>query len=447
MTSSRDNDAVEGGVDRQLGHSGVLCLDVLPRMTLLANDGPERLPVELAAVVNVTEGFTPSLVATVNGYEGTRVPLLASVIDGLQRDLLEPRIIGISDWAAPASWETAEPGYVIDYLHRTTDGLLVAAQDVVAVSRGWAVQVTLTTTPQTRFILDDLLHDALSRITVERPVGPGDPVTVVTGGVPTVPSRVAGAPERPDISWLADQAAWTHADEVGLSARSLEYLTQLDAGTPLPASSSISEDLAGAGLLTHAGLTGDAVYLAQHLQQSDAGLTVTLHRAGEETTLTCAMVGETTAVIYGPSWGQRVLGHPGAANRDRSGAAVVATTELSAVICGWLGIGPAWVDDESPIIIGTSHLDAFANDAERTFPGLEDATPPGLWHISTWVGERTLDDTHVVHAGSRGQFLVRADTEDPSTVVLWPTDPAWLFRMIEDRVQAAFFDRAVTLDS
>lgn len=447
MTSSEGSGPVEAGVDRRFGHSGVLCLDVPPRMTILGNDGPDRLPVELIAVVNVTEGFTPSLVATVNGYEGTRVPLLASVIDGLQRDLLEPRIVGISDWTAPGTWESTEPGFLIDYLHRTADGLIVAAQDVVAVSRGWAVQITLTTTLQTRFILDDLLLDAVSRITVERHVGPGDPVTVVTGGVSTVPSRLAGASARPEIGWLADQAAWVHLDEVGLSAMSLEYLTQLDAGSPLPASASVSENLAGAGLLTHTGLTGDALYLAQHLQQADAGLTVTLHRSGEETTLTCAMVGETTAVVYGPSWGQRVLGHPGAANRDQSGAAVVPTAELSAVICGWLGICPAWVDDESPIITDATRLDAFAEDAERTFPGLEDATPPGLWHISTWVGDRTLDDTHVVHAGPRGQFLVRADVQDPSTVVLWPTDPAWVFRMIEDRVQAAFFDRPVTLDS
>jgi len=429
------------------GRRGIMAFDVPARMTAIVDEAPEPLPVELMAAVNAKDGYTPTLVVTASGYEGRQPHFTRAALEGLERDLVNPRIIGVADWAAPESWGAVETGCVIDYTHAIGDeGLMVAGRDYLAVAQGWALQVATTATPQSRFIMDTLFEEALGRLSVlRRPTGQ-DAVTVLPGWLPLSESAT-GQASRIDLGRWLERAAWTRPDGVSLLPSTLEALAAMDTEAPvLPEDVSLLQDLTGASLLGRGGVTGDGILLAHVLRSAEAGLSVTLYRDGRQSAMTCAMLGEVTAVVWGPSLGQREYGHPGEASERRSGAAVIPTTELSATVCGWLGVGPAWTDDQAPVLAPASFVDDLVSGEPMEVDPFDPETSLYLWHLSTWVGQRTLDDTFAVRAGRQGTFQVRADAATPDAVVLWPTDSSWVARMIEDRVQAAYFDRPVTLD-
>jgi hypothetical protein len=430
------------------GRRGIMAFDVPARMTVIVDEAPEPLPVELMAAVNARDGYTPTLVVTASGYEGHQPQFTRAALEGLERDLIDPRVVGVADWAVPEAWGAVETGCVIDYTHSTVDDtLMVTGRDYLAVAQGWAIQVTTTATPQSRFIMDALFDEALERLSVLRRPAGQDAVTVLPGRLPLSESAT-GQANRIDLGGWLERAAWTRPDGVSLLPFTLEALAAMDTAAPvLPEDVSLLQDLTGAGLLGPAGMTGDGLLLAHVLQSADAGLSVTLYRDGRQSAMTSAMLGEVTGVIWGPSLGQREYGHPGEASERRSGAAVIPTTELSATVCGWLGVGPAWTDDESPVLAPTSLVDSLVAGERVEVDAFDPETSLYLWHLSTWAGQRTLDDTFVVRAGRHGTFQVRADAAAPDAVVLWPTDSSWVARMIEDRVQAAYFDRPVTLDA
>lgn len=446
MSDSAGSGETPGNAVR--GRQSVLALDVPPRMTAIMDESEEPLPVELMAAVNTREGYTPTLVATVFGYEGGQPLFTRSALEGLERDLVSPHIIGVADWDPPASWDAQMTGCVIDYTQTTGDEeQLVFGRDYLAVAQGWAVQVTTTSTPQDRFIMDSLFEEAIRGLSILRAPDRHDAVTVLTGPEP-VKASATGAPSRIELGAWRERAAWTRSDAVSLRPATLEALVSMDLEDPvLPDDADLLRDLTGAGLLGPGGLSGDALFLSELLQVADSGLSVTMYRDGRQSALTCAMFGETTAVLWGPSYGQLAYGHPGEASERRSGAAVIPTVELGATVCGWLGIGPAWTDDESPVLASPDLVDRIVSgDTVRLEPFDPDATLY-LWHLNTWAGERSLDDVFVLNAGPRGHFQVRADTADAGSIVLWPADSSWVARMIEDRVQAAYFDRPVTLDA
>ncbi|WP_413544143.1 hypothetical protein [Citricoccus nitrophenolicus] len=434
--------------DAVRGRQNVLALDVPPRMTAIVDESEDPLPVELMAAVNTREGYTPTLVATVFGYEGGQPLFTRSALEGLERDLVSPHIIGVADWEPPASWNAPETGCVIDYTQITgEDEQLVFGRDYLAVAQGWAVQVTTTSTPQDRFIMDALLEEGIRGLSILRTPTTQDAVTVLAGPVP-LGTSATGHQNRIDLGPWRERAAWTRPEAVSLQPASLEVLASMDLDEPvLPDDADLLRDLTGAGLLGPGGLSGDALFLSEVLQVADAGLSVTMYRDGRQSALTCAMFGETTAVLWGPSYGQLAYGHPGEASERRSGAAVIPTAELSSTVCGWLGLGPAWTDDESPVLTSPDLVDRIVSGDTVDLEAFGPNASLYLWHINTWAGERSLDDAFALNAGPRGHFQVRADTAMADSIVLWPADSSWVARMIEDRVQAAYFDRPVTLDA
>jgi hypothetical protein len=446
------------GADNRLvpGHTGVLALDVPSRMTALVDGGDDRVPVELMAAVNVKDGFAPTLVATVHGYEGGQAAFTWSVVDGLRRDLTDARIVAVSDWTAPASWDAPEPGRRIDYVHRTGTGVLVAGREFVAVAQGWAIQSTTTAALQTRAIFDALLEEAVGSITIRRPAGRRDTVTRLVGRVPVergverllpVPPTGESGPVSPreDLTSLREQAAWTYPQAVGLRPQTLEILQALDPDRPVfPDVPGLLEDLAGAGLVGEHGLNEDGVFLLDALRASRSSLTATLHARGEESTLSCVLAGDVSVAVWGLSRGQRQYGHPGEATRQRLGVAIVPTAELSAVVCGWLGVGPVWVDEQSPVVAAPQDVEQLVGG--RPVPGLFPEGPEiHLWQLATTTDQGVIDEVEYLDAGARGLYTVRGDDEFPDKVLLWPADPAWVLRVLEDRVQAAYFGRPVTL--
>ncbi|MGM7669914.1 hypothetical protein [Microbacterium sp. A93] len=430
------------------GRQNVLALDVPPRMTAIVDESEDPLPVELIAAVNTREGYTPTLVATVFGYEGSQPLFTRSALEGLERDLVSPHIIGVADWEPPASWNAQETGCVIDYTQTTgEDERVVFGRDYLAVAQGWAIQVTTTSTPQDRFIMDALLEEGIRGLSILRTPTSQDAVTVLAGSVP-LGTSATGHQNRIDLGPWRERAAWTRPEAVSLQPDTLEVLASMDLEDPvLPDDADLLRDLTGAELLGPGGLSGDALFLSEVLQVADAGLSVTMYRDGRQSALTCAMFGETTAVLWGPSYGQLAYGHPGEASERRSGAAVIPTAELSSTVCGWLGLGPAWTDDESPVLTSPDLVDRIVSGDTVRLEAFDPDTSLYLWHINTWAGERSLDDAFALNAGPRGHFQVRADTANADSIVLWPADSSWLYRMIEDRVQAAFFGRPVTLDA
>lgn len=425
--------------DREVtGPAGVLSFTVPVRMTAIVDDAEDRLPLEVLAVINVKDGFAPSLAVTVHGYEGDQSALTWSVLDGLRRDLRQPRIIGVSRWTAPDQWGATEQGRQVDYLHRAADGQLVAGREYVAVARGWAVQVSTSASVQTRLVFDEMLQQAVGNLSVLREAGRMDPVTTVVG------APASGACE--DLTWLVDQAAWTYPEAVGLLPGSLEVLQLADPDSPvLPRVPEVLDDLAGAGLLGNDGWTEDGVFLADVLRAARSSLTATLFVDGQETTLSCVISGEVSAAVWGPGRGQRQLGHPGEATDRRLGVALVPTIELSAVVCGWLGVTPAWTLDEAPLVSTAQQLEALVEGQD--VPGLvAPGTPVHLWRLTTTTEAGVIDEVDYLGVAGRGLYTVRGDEEFPDTVVLWPAEPAWVLRLVEDRVQAAYFGRPVTLD-
>lgn len=448
-TPGPGHDSGPAGFQRTItGRQGILALDVPARMTAIIDEGQEPLPVELIAAINTREGYTPTLIVTVFGYEGAQPLFTRSALDGLERDLTDPHIIAVADWAPPVAWGAAETGCVIDYTQLTgEDQQMVTGRDYLAVASGWAIQVTTTSTPQDRFIMDTLFQEALGRLSILRSPGDRDTLTVLAEPADLGVSAT-GQMNRLDLEPWRERAAWTHPDAVSLQPATLEVLAALDLDHPvLPDDKELLRDLTGAELLGGGELSGDALFLAELLQVADAGLSVTMYRRGRQSALTCAMYGEVTALLWGPSYGQLAHGHPGEASERRSGAAVVPTTELGTTVCGWLGVGPAWTDDEAPVLTSPDLVDRIVSGEPVHLDAFGPEVPLFLWHLNTWSGNRSLDDVYVLNAGVHGQFQLRADTERPDTLVLWPADSSWVARMIEDRVQAAFFDRPVTLDA
>lgn len=440
--TARNANALVHGRDRVLG------FDVPRRMTVIVDEAPERLPVELLAVINATDEHTPTLVATVHGYEGHQPQFTRAALEGLERDLVDPHIVGVADWAVPGHWGAVETGCVIDYFHRSGDDeRLVAGRDYLAVARGWAIQVTTTASPQDRLVMDTVFEAALPRLSILRTPTSRDTVTTVAGPLP-LECSATGQRNRVSLSRWREQAAWTHTDAVSVRPETLEYLASVEVDAPVvPDDAALLQDLADSRLLLSGSLAGKGLVLAEVLQSAEAGLNVSMYREGRQTAMSCAIVGETAAVLWGPGYGQLEYGHRGVASEWRPGAAVLPTAELSATVCGWLGIGPAWTDDEDPIMAPARLVDRFVTGKTVDIAAFTPETRPLIWHLSTWSGDRTLDDTFGINGGDHGHFQARADTLTRNTVVFWPTDSSWWARMIEDRVQAAYFDRPVTLDA
>ncbi|MEE1621784.1 hypothetical protein ACQ3I4_09815 [Zafaria sp. Z1313] len=451
---------------------------------ILAFDVPEpwraeavRPEVELfAAMPPVENEFTPNVVVTVNPFDGSLADFSRRAMTGIEAQLREGRIVHTGRWAytfADPDEEgglpldalgvpvTAHEGRVIEYTHRAPNGRTVSGADYLVLLKGWAVQISTTSSIQARFIFDEPFEAMARSVRVLRSPQADDAVASQAG-----PTAAAG---RVDEQASADQG--TELEElfghlaagadlgtgVWMSGAAIARTGELKDGVVgrLGGADPVLDELRDLGVLDGGRLGGMGSFMAQALTEAPVRLRLTGRFLDGETSLQAFVHGGNVLLAAEQGYGPRVLNQPWHPDDPaRFNVQVLPITELTSAMARWAGVGPAWNLHVAPFVIEAALVDQRLG-GEAAVPHGAGALLREAWGQPwfTWVLEAEgpsggIDPVTYVNAGPRGHFRI-GTVEDPSggadRVGLWATESSFIFRQFEDALQAVVHGRPVVL--
>lgn len=429
-----------------------------------------RPEIELVATFPVDEDtFRPSIVVTVNPFEGSIREFSAKALTGLTSTLWECRVVDVSGWERRPEDRPEEHLGVetdssllsrrIEYLHRADNGRLVSGVDYLVLMDGWAVQITSTCAVQDRlFLAGDL--EAMARsveVAASAMAPPPAPVTTEPGYDLTA-TAAFDLPVEDLTPWQG--APHLDAGDGWLNPQALERLQEssgLALGRLAPAQpDGLLAELEDAGLVADGRLTDTGDLLATLLTESAFRLRLTGRHGARESTVQVFAVSDVALVVAQQGFAELVLGAEWAApDEDHLRVGVVPLSELSARLLAWTGSPPAWNLLPTPALIPPERFDARLA-GPQALPREADPVLRELWAEPWWTwrieaeadGLEELPSSTVLTTPCRGSYRVGLVT-DPDTgrdrVLLWPVESSFLLGLVEDLVQAAHFGRAPQL--
>ncbi|GAA1682914.1 hypothetical protein GCM10010977_30720 [Citricoccus zhacaiensis] len=376
-----------------------------------------RPEIELIATLPVDEDtFRPSIVVTVNPFEGSIREFSVKALTGLTSTLRACRIVDVGGWERRSEdrpqdhlgieTDTSLQSRRIEYVHRADNGRLVSGVDHLVLMDGWAVQISTTCALQDRlFLTADL--EAMARSVEPAPGGMAPPSAPVTA-------------------------------EPGYDA------------------TASAAELEATGLVEDGRLTEVGDLLSATLQESAFRLRLTGTAGGGDHLVQVFGLSDVALMVSQPGFGERVLGGPWEApGSEHLHVGMVPLSELSARLLAWAGALPAWNLLPTPALIAPAAYDARLAGPTPPPAGADPALT-ALWDQSWWVwrieadadGADGFPETTVLATPQRGTYRVGL-VPDPVTgedrVLLWPVESSFLLALVEDLFQAAHFGRAPQL--
>jgi hypothetical protein len=425
-----------------------------------------RPEIELLATFPVDENtFRPSVVVTVNPFEGSIREFSVKALAGLTSTLRECRVIDVGGWERRpedraeehlgVETDTSLLSRRIEYVHRADNGRLVSGVEYLVLMEGWAVQFTSTCAVQDRlFLAGDI--DAMARSVELAPGGMAPPSAPVT----SEPEHDVTATANFDLP-VEDLTGWQapHRLATGgawLTPEAVERLQNL-AGARLgrllpPRQDEALAELEDAGLFSGRKLTETGDLLATMLTESAFRMRLTGRHGAGDTLVQVFAVSDVALVVAQQGHAERVLGVDWEAPSDSHlHVGMVPLSELSARLLAWTGSPPAWNLMPTPALLEPRRFDARLDGAEvkppDADPVLQDvwAEPWWSWRVEAEAdGLGELPSSTVLTTPRRGSYRMGL-VEDPGTgqdrVLLWPVESSFLLGLLEDLIQAAHFGR------
>lgn len=459
------------------GTRGVLSFETLQPWTAESL----RPEVELfAAMPPVENDFTPNVVVTANPYSGTLADFSRRAMAGIERDLREGRVVHAGRW----TYRFAEPlgdgsiptdalgvplaaqeGRVLEYTHRAPNGLTVSGADYLLVLDGWAVQVSTTTAIQSRFIFDEPFQAMARSVRTLRAPRPDDgaqagDVTATEGrAADTAVDEAASADQGTELEALFAHLAagatigtgvWMTGGAIARTAEIKDtVLGRLGGSDPLV------DELRDLGVLDGGRLGELGGFMASALTEAPVRFRLTGRFLDGETTLQAFVLGGNVLIAAEQGYGPRVLNQPWHPDDPaRFNVQILPVTELTSALARWAGVGPAWSLHVAPFLFDSDVVDRRLGGDAPVPEGAGDLLREAWSHPwFTWVLEAegpggAVEPVTYVNTGPRGHFRI-GTAEDPGTgapkVAFWATESSYIFRQLEDTLQAVLYGRPVVL--
>ncbi|MEW1980419.1 hypothetical protein AB0333_05750 [Citricoccus sp. NPDC079358] len=429
-----------------------------------------RPEIELIATLPVDEDtFRPSIVVTVNPFEGSIREFSVKALTGLTSTLRACRIVDVGGWERRpedrpqehlgVETDTSLQSRRIEYLHRADNGRLVSGVDHLVLMDGWAVQISTTCAVQDRlFLTADL--EAMARSVELAPGGMAPPSAPVTAE-PGYDATASAAYDLP----VEDLTPWQRPDGMDrggdwLTPAAVERLQELGAAghgrLGWPGHDVSAAELEATGLAEDGRLTEVGDLLSATLLESAFRLRLTGTAGGGDHLVQVFGLSDVALMVSQPGFGERILGGPWEApGPEHLHVGMVPLSELSARLLAWAGAAPAWNLLPTPALITPAAYDARLAGPTPPPAGADPALT-ALWDQPWWVwrieadadGAEGFPETTVLTTPQRGTYRVGL-VPDPATgqdrVLLWPVESSFLLALVEDLIQAAHFGRAPQL--
>lgn len=440
---------------------------------------PENLREEVelfAAMPPVENEFTPNIVVTVNPYAGSIQDFCRLALEGLGDSLKETRIVDVSAWAfsftAPDSEGNvpvdalgeplpAHVGRVIEYTHRAPNGRTVSGVDYLVLLDGWAVQVSTTTAIQTRMLFDDDFVRMARSVTALRAPGAADVVAPV--GIPQsvqvdAVATVRLGHEAEDVTHYRTSGA-NIGSGTWISGEAIARIPQLKdvvlGRLERNGNDAVLNELTELGVLENGRLGDIGAFMAAALDEASARLRLTGRFLDRETLFQAFALGDHVLVLAGPGYGQAILNQPWQApSRTAVLMQILPLSELTSAASRWAGAGPAWNIHVAPFMFEKEAI-GLRFEGEAPLPAGADPVleqvwnqPWFIWRLEAEGPRGPVDATTYVNAGPRGNYRIGM-VDEPGTgrekTALWAVDSSFIFRQLEDVLQAAYFGRETRL--
>ncbi|MBG6084942.1 hypothetical protein [Zhihengliuella flava] len=463
------------------GWRGILTFDI-DEPWIAVEARPE---VELMATLPPVEGeFVPNIVVTVNPFDGTLADFSRRALAAVERDLREGRIVDVGDWAytfAPDAPDGTTPvddygvpaaehvGRVVEYTHRAQDGSTVYGADYLILLHGWAIQASTTTSLPARLIFDDVLQDMARSVTVLRAPEEQDQ-SELTAMAAAVQDDVATSVLGGDREALFDHTAAgsTIGEGVWMTGEALQRTAELQeavVGRLGAGKDAVVRELERLGVLENGRLGDLGEVISVALTDAQVRVRLTGRFTRGETHFQAFIIGSVAVVAAEQGYGPRVLNQPWHPDDPaRFNVQILPLAELSSAMLRWVGAGPAWnLHLEEPTITPDVFEERLAGEAVSQ--PADGAVLSEVWQQPwfTWVLEIEINDPDMTqrefppltftNTGPRGHYRVGTlEMDDESTttlrsgdVLLWPTESGFIFRQLEDYLQAAILGRPLVL--
>lgn len=440
---------------------------------------PENLREEVelfAAMPPVENEFTPNIVVTVNPYAGTIQDFCRLALEGLAASLKETRIVDVSAWAfrfqAPDAAGNvpvdalgeplpAQVGRAIEYTHRAPNGRTVSGADYLVLLDGWAVQISTTTAIQTRMLFDDDFARMARSVAVLRAPEPADTVAAPKAPQSAEVDAVATARlghEAEDLTHYRTSGAdigrgtWITGDAI---ARIPQLKDVVIGRLERSGNDPVLDELSDLGVMENGRLGDIGQFMAAALDESSARLRLTGRFLNRETLFQAFALGDHVLVLAGPGYGQAILNQPWQApSRNAVLMQILPLSELTSAASRWTGAGPAWNIHVAPFMFDQEAI-GLRFEGEAPLPEGADQVLEQVWNQPWFIWRLEAEGprgpsaaTTYVNAGPRGNYRM-GTVDEPGTgrekTALWAVESSFIFRQLEDILQAAYFGREARL--
>ncbi|WP_372698987.1 hypothetical protein [Arthrobacter sp. JSM 101049] len=423
--------------------------------------------------------FTPNVVVTVNPFSGSLRDFCQRAVSGIVASLVEGRIVDVDDWTyrfeqpgqdgrTPVDGRGLPParhaGRVVEYTHRAPVGRTVSGVDYLVLIEGWAIQISTTTSIQTRQLFEDdfvaIARSVTALHAAEIPESSSETATdaaPANGGMLDAVATRARKAESEDYSFYQAAGSWI-GEGTWMSGAAIARMGELEdsvLGRLATGGDAVLDELRELGVLEGGRLSEIGDVMATALNNAPARLRLTGRFLDAETTLQAFAIGDLALVAAEQGYGPRVLNQPWNADDPKLfNVQLIPLSELSSRASRWAGAGPAWNLHVAPFLLEPGQLDErFAGEAP--LPGGADEVMDQVWNQPWFVWQIEAEDevTEIeqmtyVNAGVRGNYRIGL-MEDPGTgadkPAMWATDSSFILRQLEDVLQAVVFGREVQL--